>query len=700
VSIAVDAAAARRRFLRACAVGGAVAAVGFIWMLAIGRLDLLHQGVLSGLYDAQAHRLLEGHWDVPLDKLGFEAILVNGKTYMYFGPWPALLRLPIAAVTDRLDGELTQLSMIGAFVVLLVSTSRLLWRVRRLMRGDRPTTRIELCAAAIFVLVVGAGSVVMFLASRPVIYHEVELWGAALSLAAYDATLAFILRPNRRALAWAALLGGVALLTRGSVGIGPEIALGLILAGRLLATAARRLRRPNFARPTRWLGLGDESSNRGYVLPLAIAIAIPIVLYMYVNYAKFGHPWNLPITRQYGTFTDPIAQSVYDHNAGQLFSFKFAPTNLLAILRPDALGLDRLFPWVTFPSRATLVGGIQFAARYPSSSIPASMPFLFVLSVLGGWVVFRPRRNDKPGAASLRVLVLGAAAGGIGEIVLPFINHRYISDFLPLLVLLAIAGLHALLRYMDAGVTRRALAATVGVVFAILAATSLWVNFALAILYQRQYSPFPTASERAAFVRFQYDLADSLAGGTSTNVQAGARLPDPLPEGTVFVLGDCDAVYWSDGSVWYPVERTEAAGRHPLEVTFRDRPPGTRETLLTAGPPEAQDKFGVEYLRGRRVRFWFTSPRLDDELVGPIHQIRPGRPMRLDVNYDTSLGKLDVELDGDDVLGAYPLVGGAVTVAGTPAAAGVLDFSGDAHVRPTSRRFCAEVAPGAARGRW
>ena len=102
-------------------------------MLAIGRLDLLHSGVLSGLYDAQAHRLLEGHWDVPLDKLGFEAILVDGKTYMYFGPWPAVLRLPIAAVTDRLDGELTQLSMIGAFAVLLLATSRLLWRVRRLM---------------------------------------------------------------------------------------------------------------------------------------------------------------------------------------------------------------------------------------------------------------------------------------------------------------------------------------------------------------------------------------------------------------------------------------------------------------------------------------------------------------------------------------------------------------------------------------
>ncbi|HMF03676.1 MAG TPA: hypothetical protein VKH17_02595 [Acidimicrobiia bacterium] len=691
MSIAVDDAAARRRFVRACVVGGAVAAVGFVWMLAIGRLDLLHSGVLSGLYDAQAHRLLAGHWDVPLDKLTFEAFLVHGKTYMYFGPWPAVLRLPIAALTDRFDGELTQLSMIAAFVVLLVATSRLLWRARRLLRPGRPVTRWELGGVAVFVLVVGAGSVVMFLASRPVVYHEVELWGAALSLAAYDAILGFIERANRRALAWAAVLSGLALLTRGSVGIGPVIALGLVLVGRLLATGAARLRRPNLARPLRWLGLGDSSSNRGYLLPLALVIAVPLVLYMYVNYAKFGHPWNLPITRQYATFTDPIRQSVYEHNGGKLFSPKFVPTNLVAILRPDALGLDRLFPFVTFPSRATLVGGIQFAARDPSSSIPASMPFLFVLSLIGVWTVFRPRRSAEPGPANLRVPVIGAAAGGIGAITIPFINQRYISDFVPLLVLLGIAGLYTLFRAVDRGVKTKVVTVGVTVVLVALAATSLWVNFALALVYQREYSPFPTEAERAAFVRFQYDFADSLAGGTSTNVRVGRRLPDPLPEGTVFVLGNCDAVYWSDGSTWHPIERTRAAGRYPLEVTFRDRPSGTRETLLTAGDPGAEERLGVEYLRDRRVRFWFTSPRLERELVGPTREIRPGRPVRLDVTRDTALGRLDVELDGDDVLVAYPLEPGPVTVAGEPGAAAAIDFSGDVRLGGTSHRFCTRI---------
>ncbi len=294
--------------------------------------------------------------------------------------------------------------------------------------------------------------------------------------------------------------------------------------------------------------------------------------------------------------------------------------------------------------------------------------------------------------------VLGAVAGGIGAVTIPFINQRYISDFVPLLVLLGIAGLHTLLRRVDRGVKTKAVAGSVAVVLVVFAAASLWINFALALLYQREYSPFPTESERAAFVRFQYDLADSLTGGTHTNVRTGRRLPDPLPEGTVFVLGDCDAVYWSDGDAWHAVERTRQAGRYPLEVTFPDRPPGTRETLLIAGEPGAQDRLGVEYLRDRRVRFWFTSPQLDRELVGPSHATRPGQPVRLDVTHDTALGKLDVELDGDDVLVAYPLEQGPVTVAGTAGAAEAVDFSGDVRFERTPRNFCAEITGREKRG--
>src|SRR5262249_11631248 len=223
------------------------------------------------------------------------------------------------------------------------------------------------------------------------------------------------------------------------------------------------------------------------------------------------------------------------------------------------------------------VGGVGSGGGARSWSCPASMPFLVVMSLIGVRTVFRPRRGDEPGPASLRVPVVGAAVGGIGAITIPFINQRYVSDFVPLLVLLGIAGLHTLLRGVDRGGRTKALMGGVAVVPVVLAAASPWVNFALALLYQREYSPFPTEAERAAFVRFQYDFADSLTGGTSTNVRVGRRLPAPLPEGTVFVLGNCDAVYWSDGSTWHPIERTRAAGRGPPRGTLPPPPPPTHQ---------------------------------------------------------------------------------------------------------------------------
>ena len=42
---------------------------------------------------------------MPESVLGIEGYEHDGNSYMYFGPAPALLRLPAAAVTDSLDGR-------------------------------------------------------------------------------------------------------------------------------------------------------------------------------------------------------------------------------------------------------------------------------------------------------------------------------------------------------------------------------------------------------------------------------------------------------------------------------------------------------------------------------------------------------------------------------------------------------------------
>src|SRR5215470_16076828 len=66
------------------------------WFVTLGDWDFFPPaGMLEEFYDAQAQSLLEGHIDVPADAIGPEAFVHGGKSYGYFGPTPALLRLPL-----------------------------------------------------------------------------------------------------------------------------------------------------------------------------------------------------------------------------------------------------------------------------------------------------------------------------------------------------------------------------------------------------------------------------------------------------------------------------------------------------------------------------------------------------------------------------------------------------------------------------
>src|ERR1700712_808003 len=88
-------------------------------------------------FDLQATALRHGHLSVPEGSLGIEGFVVDGRTYSYFGIFPALLRIPVQLVTHEFDGRLTVISMAVAWVVFAVMPPRLYWLVRRLLTPDR-----------------------------------------------------------------------------------------------------------------------------------------------------------------------------------------------------------------------------------------------------------------------------------------------------------------------------------------------------------------------------------------------------------------------------------------------------------------------------------------------------------------------------------------------------------------------------------
>lgn len=674
-------------------IAGLSAGVLFLLVLLGGHWTLLGRDPLGGFYDLQAHSFADLRWDVAAGPLGIEAFLIDGKAYTYYGPWPAVLRLPVALFTHALDGRLTQISMLLAFGVALVFTVRLTNRVRVLVSPHDPVTRTERWAVATFVFVVGAGSVFLFLASRAFVYHEAELWGAALAIGAFEFIVAYATTPGRRNLLIASGLASLAFLTRGSVGAGPVAALGLLLLA-------------SFWGPTRrFVGLPGRARGLGTWVPLGIAVAVPIAMYAGVNFAKFGTFFSLPLDQQYFSQINAARQAALDANGGSLFGLRFAPTTIVQFFRPDALRLDSLFPWIGFPPRAHVFGGATFDTLDVSSSVPSSMPALTILAIIGLVGTARPPATDGPTLRVLRAPVLGAIAGSFVTLTIAFVAHRYLSDFMPLLVLLGAAGVHLLLRWAR---TRRRVGGTravrlVGAGIAAVVVVSVAVNLGLAVLYQRKLNPGVPESELASFLRFQYDLHDRFPGGEPPGiVRGGDRLPvDPPRAGTLYVVGDCDGLYFSVGYDWRALERTEGTGRWRLSVRF---PPiveqspsataavGEWQPLVTSGTTGAANSVAARVLPDGRVRFGYLAEGLDEAWSeSPPQRLDADRTAVVDVVTDTRTGTVQVSVDGRTVLGLSTLVRPADNaVVGRNDLGGPLDttFGGDIRELPVEPTLC------------
>src|ERR1041385_385233 len=100
---------------------------GLLWLFTTtGGRQIFVKEVLGGAYDSQAEHFLRGNVDVDVDAIGHEAMIVNGKVRMYFGPFPALLRIPLNFIYPAGYGKWSRVSGFSAAVIALFSFAGLL----------------------------------------------------------------------------------------------------------------------------------------------------------------------------------------------------------------------------------------------------------------------------------------------------------------------------------------------------------------------------------------------------------------------------------------------------------------------------------------------------------------------------------------------------------------------------------------------
>lgn len=654
----------RKRFFLACACGSGIGAVVFTWMLTAGSRNLFEWQKMGSFYDAQAHALLEGRWDVPQQVLGIESFTVEGKAYLYQGPLPALLRMPIVAFGDRLDGRLTQLSMLVAYVVIALVLAKLSWRARSMVRRHEPVTVSEMIGLGSFMALLLGGSSLLYLASRAWVYHEALMWGVAFSLAALNSLLAYRIEPSRRRLALVTIFTTAALLSRASIGLGPLAGLALVCALDL-----------GKARPWQSFRRGTGTTLRSTVRStwhLVLAPGIPLGIYALVNAIKFGTLFSIPFATQGFTLVDPARREMLAANNGTLFGLQFIPTSIWHYLNPAALGFSRRFPFIDFPPiPGRVFGEVQFDLIDRTASVPASLPVLCVLSLLGVAAVVRERRSARDRQSSLRPLhvpLLGATAGGLTILPFGYIAHRYLADLFPLLALSSIVGFHILARRradptLLAGLRRSSAS---GAVVVGLGLATFVINLSLGLVFQRAYSSDVPPSRVAGMVGFQQEvdarMGRRLGGFRPPSVQVHEQLPDTGASGALVIVGDCEGLYLNDGMIvnsvkltpWVPVERTAATGLHRANARFSRRAPGTSETVVTFrdGTEHAAvtathvDEGHLRFALSGSSRFGFAARML------PV-PVEMDRTYVLEVVADHRLRSLIVKLDERIVLETF-----------------------------------------------
>jgi len=246
--------------------------------------------VLGGAYDSQAEHFLRGDVDVDAVAIGHEAMIVKDHVRMYFGPFPAFLRIPLNFFYPAAYGRWSRVSGFCAGVIALFAFAGL---VRTALRSSPVCSRARNWLGNACIIGFALGSPPLLLLGNLSIYDEAIIWGLAWSLAA----LYFTFRARQaegsaltRALLGFSLCAAGALLSRVTFGM-PFILIAPLLALRV--------------------GSANRIIN---LLALLVPLGAAVAFYVWLSYARFGNfagvnydyyinPVHSEFAHQYGMFS-------------------------------------------------------------------------------------------------------------------------------------------------------------------------------------------------------------------------------------------------------------------------------------------------------------------------------------------------------------------------------------------------------------
>ena len=429
-----------------------VSATVFGWMVTCGELRFNYPDLLGSFYDFQAVSLLQGRLDVPDEAIGGEAFVVGGKLYGYFGPTPALLRVPFV-LFEFAFGNLSRSFLLAYLVAALTATYLLLRHAVKLAGRDNTPSP---WAVTLLLAHVGLGSTLFFLGSRAYVYHEAIFCGVVFALFACLFALRHLSAPTGRWWVWSLVCALLSLHARPPTGLFALTFLGCVSAALLF----RELRHGVTARLLPPVGIG-------------LLCVVGVLTFNGLGYLKFKTFEGAPLrySRPYGAERLAKIDGKNFHTANVPYGF------YTYFVRPN-LRVEPKFPWIYLGSPTP---GREFPAAKldlpdHTLAVPFAMPGLFVLATLGcaAALAFPASRSA--------ILITWAAVVPMGVALFAAIAtaQRYTGDFVPFLICASAFGLAAVDR--SPGRWRLVLRG----VLTVLTLAAIALTFALTLHYQRE----------------------------------------------------------------------------------------------------------------------------------------------------------------------------------------------------------------------
>jgi len=373
-----------------------------LWLFTMtGGGDIFVKEVLGGPYDSQTENFLRGNVGVDSNAIAHETMIVNGKVRMYFGPFPALFRIPLNFVYPPGHGKWSRISGFCAGVIALFAFAGL---VQTALRSSALSSNARNWIGNACVIGFAFGSPLLLLLGNLSIYDEAIIWGLAWSLAA----LYFACRSRTmegvaltRSLLAFSFCAGAALLSRGTFGI-PFILIAPLLAIRLFNRQAIR-------------------NISALFLPLGAAF----VFYLFLSYARFGDfsgmnmKYNInPVQRDFAT----------KHGLFRVERIPYSFADYFFLRGPRLQREAPFFKAHRQDYRDETLYVMPFTETY--SSLLWSSSWILLGAVIGIAMLLRPGGVDGVDRAIAAIFLLQVIA------ILAFMGlcQRYIADLFPFLV--------------------------------------------------------------------------------------------------------------------------------------------------------------------------------------------------------------------------------------------------------------------------